>query len=86
MGHFSFEPFSGSPRVAVDHRRRVRTRPRSSRRDALCNDTLRYPRRLRRSLHRRPRDPPSTAAHDPMAVRAPCVSMDTFFLKPLRCC
>ena len=32
----------------MDHRRRVRTHPRPSRRDALSNDTLRSPGRLRR--------------------------------------
>jgi len=48
----SFEPFSGSPRIAVDHRRRARTHSRPSRRDALYNDIFRGLGRLRRSLHR----------------------------------
>ena len=46
------EPFSGSLWIAVDHRRRVRTHLRPSRRDALSNDTLRDPGRLRRNLRR----------------------------------
>jgi len=48
----SSEPFSGPPWIAVDYRRRARTHPRPSRRYALSNDTLRGPRRLRRSLRR----------------------------------
>jgi len=46
------EPFSVTPWVAVDHRRRARTHPRPSWRDALSNDILRGPRRLRQSLRR----------------------------------
>jgi len=48
------EPFSGTPRVAVDHRWRARMHPHSSRRDALSNDTLRSPGCLRRCAANRP--------------------------------
>jgi len=41
------KPFSGSPWVDVDHRRRARTQPHPSRRTPLSNDIFRGPRRLR---------------------------------------
>ena len=46
------EPFSISPWVTVDHRRRARTHPRPSRRDPLSIDILRGPRRLHQGLCR----------------------------------
>ena len=44
-----FRTLRGMPLITVGERERT---PRPSRRDALSNDTLRDPGRLRRSLHR----------------------------------